>query len=277
MTRELKIMNRVAEHYAALEAAIKRNNWDCKILGLFLQGSQNYNLDEYSEEYMSDIDTKAIVVPGLRSLTYGKTYSEVIELENKEHIEVKDLKTIIAQWEKQNTSYIELLFTDFKLINPEYENAFKELYELREDIARLHPARHALALMGGAHNKFKAMLNPTPDKQEVFDKFGYNPKELCGLIRYHDELVKYINGYESYKDCLVADEKQTEYLMRVKKGSKYSLEEAKTIGESIDKSTKELTDSYTQVAEPYNKLCSEELYLILENTIRETLVKELLK
>lgn len=39
-----------------------------KVLVLFLQGSQNYGLDIYDDDYKSDIDAKAIVLPTLRNI-----------------------------------------------------------------------------------------------------------------------------------------------------------------------------------------------------------------
>jgi len=48
-----KIMNRLQEHYNEAE------NMGYEIVGLFLQGSQNYKLDYEN----SDIDSKAIILP----------------------------------------------------------------------------------------------------------------------------------------------------------------------------------------------------------------------
>ena len=61
MTREEKIMKRVKEHYE--EAC----SLGFEVVAIFLQGSQNYNCDEYSEDYQSDIDTKCIILPSLVS------------------------------------------------------------------------------------------------------------------------------------------------------------------------------------------------------------------
>ena len=66
MTREEKIMKRVKEHYDEACSLGK------EVVAVFLQGSQNYELDEYSEEYMSDIDTKCIILPTLDDIVNGK-------------------------------------------------------------------------------------------------------------------------------------------------------------------------------------------------------------
>ena len=59
-----KIMNRLQEHYNFLIAK------GYEVVCLMLQGSQNYGLDEYSENYISDIDSKAIVLPHFRDFVY---------------------------------------------------------------------------------------------------------------------------------------------------------------------------------------------------------------
>jgi predicted nucleotidyltransferase len=60
MTREESIMKRVREHY---DEALEYFPED-KIVGVFLQGSQNYGLD-YED---SDVDTKLITVPSFREI-----------------------------------------------------------------------------------------------------------------------------------------------------------------------------------------------------------------
>lgn len=56
-----------------------------------LQGSQNYGLDEYSDEYTSDVDTKSIILPSLDDFIYNRTpVSKVRFMPNsEEHAEVK--------------------------------------------------------------------------------------------------------------------------------------------------------------------------------------------
>lgn len=52
MTREENTMNRLQEHYNEIK------NMGYEIVGVFLQGSQNYELDYEN----SDIDSKAIIL-----------------------------------------------------------------------------------------------------------------------------------------------------------------------------------------------------------------------
>ena len=66
MNREQKIMKRVQEHFDYL----KEKGFE--IVFIALQGSQNYELDVYDNDYMSDIDTKAVVLPSFKDFVYGK-------------------------------------------------------------------------------------------------------------------------------------------------------------------------------------------------------------
>ena len=58
--RDTYIFKRIKEHYNFIKDKYE-------VMGIFLQGSQNYELDIYDKDYKSDIDTKAIsnAKPGL--------------------------------------------------------------------------------------------------------------------------------------------------------------------------------------------------------------------
>ena len=98
MNREEKIMKREQEHYEYLLSK------GYEIFFLALQGSQNYGLDIYDEDYMSDIDTKAVVLPSFEDFVYNKKpVSETLVLENNEHIDVKDIRVMFETYKKQNS------------------------------------------------------------------------------------------------------------------------------------------------------------------------------
>lgn len=110
-----KIMARLQEHYDFLV------NKGHEVVGVFLQGSQNYGLDLYTSEYVSDIDSKAIILPSFDDFVYNrKAFSHTYILDNEEHIDTKDIRVMCEMWIKENISYIELLYTNFSIINPEY-------------------------------------------------------------------------------------------------------------------------------------------------------------
>ena len=69
---------------------------------LALQGSQNYGLDVYDEDYMSDIDTKAVILPSFEDFVYNRQpVSETIVLENNEHIDVKDIRVMFETYKSK--------------------------------------------------------------------------------------------------------------------------------------------------------------------------------
>ena len=128
MDRDELIRKRVQEHYDYIKDKYE-------VVALFLQGSQNYGLDVYDEDYTSDVDTKAIVLPTFDDFILSREpISKTIVLENDEHIDVKDIRVMFNMFKKANISYIELLYTDYFIINPKYEHIVKELMNIRDDI-----------------------------------------------------------------------------------------------------------------------------------------------
>jgi predicted nucleotidyltransferase len=98
------IMKRVQEHYdEALQYFPEE-----QIVGIFLQGSQNYDLDYEG----SDVDTKLIVVPSFKDICLNrKPISTTHVRENNEHIDWKDVRKYVEEFRKQNLNFLEILFT----------------------------------------------------------------------------------------------------------------------------------------------------------------------
>lgn len=240
MTREEKIMKRVKEHY---EEACSLGK---EVVAIFLQGSQNYELDEYSDEYQSDIDTKCIILPTLEDIVNSKSpYSSTHVCANNEHIDIKDIRVMFDMFKKQNNAYIELLFTKYYYINPKYEKLVMELKSLAEPISRMHPNQALRCMAGTSAEKFKALEHPYPNTMDKINKFGYDPKQLHHILRLNDFMKRFIAG-ESYDRCLVPN--HVGYLMQVKKGL-YSLAEARRLAYETDQANKQLKEENIVVPE----------------------------
>lgn len=210
MNREQKIQKRLREHYDLLK------NKGYEIVFMALQGSQNYELDVYDEDYMSDVDTKAVVLPNFEDFVYNRhPESQTIVLENNEHIDVKDIRAMFENYKKQNINFIETLFSKYMIINPEYEELVRPLFENRESIAHLNENQAIRCMAGMSMEKLKALKHPYPATVDKIEKFGYDPKQLHHILRINDFIKKYIKG-ESYEKCLIPNEK--EYLIQIKKG-----------------------------------------------------------
>lgn len=260
------IMKRMQEHYAVLE------DMGYEVVGLFLQGSQNYNLG-YED---SDVDTKAIVLPTLDDIILNKkpvSFTHVME--NEEHIDVKDIRVMFENILKQNINFVEILFTDYKIVNPKYSEYLEELFRKREMIAN-YDVRAALNCMAGMQlEKFKALQHKYPITAWKIDKWGYDPKQLSHIIRIEDFMEKYVNG-SSYANCLIYENRM--FMLEVKKGNMYSVEKAVEVAQDCVKLCKEMKDKYLEENETY-KL--EEVLQVMNNTkakiMKKFFVEELMK
>ena len=217
------IMEQVQRHY---DEALKLFPED-RIVGVFLQGSQNYGLDYEG----SDIDTKCIVLPTLEDLIFNrKPVSTTHVLDNNEHLDLKDVRLYMNTFRKQNLNFMEILFTKYKIVNPIYENYWNKLVENNEMIARYDTVGAVRTMKGIAKEKYHAMEHRYPSKADIIDKWGYDGKQLHHLIRIREYLGRYING-QKYADCLIS--KVPDYLKQVKalteNGFYYDLDDARII------------------------------------------------
>lgn len=234
MTREERIMKRVQEHYDYLASK------GYEIVGLFLQGSQNYNNDIYDDDYCSDIDTKAIVLPTFDDFVGGKQpVSTTLILENNEHIDVKDIRVMFDSFTKHNVNFLEILFTDFKIVNPKYENFMQLLFDNNERLAFANRIKLLNCITGMSKQKLCALKHPYPTIKDKIEKFGYDPKQLNHIIRMNYFIKRVLAG-ESFKSALNEIERK-DYLVQVKKGL-YELKEAEEMAIWLDTETYELKE-----------------------------------
>lgn len=239
MNREEKIMTRLQEHYDYL---IGQGH---EVVAIFLQGSQNYDLDLYTEEYMSDIDSKAIILPTFDDfLLNKKAFSYTYILDNEEHIDTKDIRVMCEMLKKENISYVELLYTDFKIINPEYCDIINALLEYKDKIVDINKNQFLRCILGMAMEKRKALTHPYPSIIDKINKFGYDPKQLHHLVRLREFIERYVSG-EQIKECYKT--KQKEYLLNLKlgkdkNGNLLSLQEAKLLADKTINEIKLIKD-----------------------------------
>ncbi len=234
MNREELIMSKVTDHY---NTAVSLG---FEVVAVFLQGSQNYELDEYSEEYMSDVDTKCIILPKLSDFVNGnEPYSSTHILPNDEHIDIKDIRVMFEMFKKQNNSFIEILFTKYFIINPKYEELVQKLLLNREKIARMNFNLALKAMAGTSHQKLIALEHHYPSVEHKIEKFGYDPKQLHHILRVNDLMKKFINKENLYADILVPN--HAPFLLKIKKGI-LPLSEARRLALETDQDTKRLKE-----------------------------------
>lgn len=228
----MTVMDRVREHY---DEALTYFPED-RIVGIFLQGSQNYGL----ATPQSDVDTKLIVTPTFRDIAMNRKPVSTTHIRaNEEHIDFKDIRLYIQTFRKQNLNFLEILYTDFAIVNPIYEKQWNRLVKSREAITHFNPYRSVQSMKGIALEKYHAMEHEYPSKVEVLKKYGYDPKQLHHLVRVEDYLGRYING-ESYESCLDPGPMKQE-LIEIKMG-KYSLADARSIADKAKAHVEEMAE-----------------------------------
>ena len=233
--RHDKIMKRVQEHYdEALQYFPEE-----QIVGVFLQGSQNYELDYEG----SDVDTKLIVVPSFRDICLNKKPVSTTHIRaNDEHTDWKDIRLYMETFRKQNLNFLEILFTDFYIINPMYKEEWDRLVAAREFIARMNPYRAVKSMKGIALEKFHAMEHRYPTKVDIIDKYGHDGKQTSHLIRVDDYLTRYIAG-EDYESCLHPTPSLVPRILAYK-NQEVPLEEARAEAKEILAHTESIADEF---------------------------------
>ena len=234
-TRKENITQRLADH---LQEGLDYFD-KSQIVGIFLQGSQNYNLDLPG----SDVDTKLIVVPSFKEIALNKKPVSTTHIrENEEHIDFKDVRLYMETFRKQNLNFLEILFTDFCWVNPLYQNQWNRLVRNREHIAHMNEFRAVKSMKGIALEKYHAMEHPYPSKVDILAKYGYDSKQLHHLVRVRDYLERYLNG-ESYYSCLHPEGKMKDYLLSIKRGD-YELAAARDIADREIERVGEIADVF---------------------------------
>ena len=240
MTREEKIMSRLREHY---EEALEYFD-ESRIVGIFLQGSQNYGLDYEG----SDIDTKLIVLPSFEDIAFNKKPVSTTHVRaNEEHIDFKDLRLYMQTFRKQNLNFLEILFTEFKILNPQYEKMWDVLIENRERIARYNEFQAIKSMKGIAMEKYHAMKHPYPSKLDIIEAHGYDGKQVHHLIRVEDYIERYIAG-ESYESCLRPTAAKVAHMMEYKR-QEIPLEIAQVEADAAIAHVTEIADAFAATVE----------------------------
>ena len=194
-----KIFKRLHEDFDTVELMGKNQGFSC--IGVFLRGSQNYNLDDEQ----SDIDSLAIVLPNLDNLIKG--YKPSIEHHNEDdsHVDIKDIRYFFDSLKKQNPSYLEMMSTEYYVLDYKWKVLWDEFWNMdcptsewgvlsnREAICCYHPYRALQSIYGDMKSKYKNLFHDAPHSHEDIEKYGYCLKDFHHLNRMKGVLVKYLS------------------------------------------------------------------------------------
>lgn len=167
------------EHYSE----ISKFYTEAKILGVFLYGSQNYNIATET----SDVDSVAIIVPDMDDLIFNVPVSKEYHFANGEHCVVKDIREIVKMWKKQNINFLEILFTDYFYIQEFYVPFWNNFLNIRDEIVYYDVEKTFNSISGQAKHTY--LRNPDDNKIKA------------NALRMYYFLRAYLSGLP-YKDCL---------------------------------------------------------------------------
>lgn len=240
MSKHEDIMARLDHHYFESEPYFGADN----IVGIWLQGSQNYELDLPE----SDVDTKMIVTPKFKDIALNaKPVSTTHIRPNDEHTDWKDIRLYIETFRKQNLNFLEILFTNYYSIHRDYFDQWERLMKHNEEIAHMNPWRAIKSMKGIAMEKYHAMEHHYPSREHILKTYGYDIKQLHHLVRVDNYLTRYIKG-DAYADCLIPDDRMKEFLLDIKKG-KWGLAAARSLAEQSLAHVIEISDAACDMLE----------------------------
>lgn len=178
---------------------LEASGYTVAFIGIY--GSQNYGLDVNTDEYQSDIDMKAVVVPTLDNLIRNsKPVSTVVDTEWGQ-CDIKDIRVFFETLMKANPAYVEVLYTDHLYVNPKFEEEVNQILSLKDELMEALAPQFMKAMYGMLCEKAKAMCHPYPSILHKIEKYGYDGKQLSHAYRLLVMMDDYFNKKKPLKEC----------------------------------------------------------------------------
>lgn len=261
----ITVNDRLIEHWDY--ASKKYNIWF-----LALYGSQNYGLDTKN----SDVDTKGLIIPSFKQLARSEsTINSVIVTDRDEHVEIKDCYSMINNFWKQNINFLEILFTEYVLLNGDYLEEWQALVDLREEIARFDELKAIKAMAGMAKQKFEHLSTPHESVKHLIEAYGYDGKQLSNIMRLKNFMYNYIRGL-SFEECLTKHFPHNKDFLMAAKMQKFDYNTAKDMAEWITNGMNSIVDDCIKTKtfsknEKVKKEVEDIIYSVYEKSIRKEL------
>lgn len=239
------------------------------VWGIFLKGSQNYNLDIYTEEYKSDFDFMAFVIPSFNELYSGKAESTLQFRENGT-TEIKDIRHLHTLIKKANLTAFELLFTEYKIVK---SHSF--LFGLAEHLLKERFMLFIDSIPKIINNKQKTLFKTTEKRAHLIEKYGYDPKELHHIVRLRYMLEELAKG-KSFTESIWYNEGVTrDILISIKNPSspidKMTVNSISTAATVV---ADEMVQKINKADFPLKDDACNELYDIIKGIIKSNMIIE---
>ena len=239
-----------------------------------IYGSQNYGLDMFTDEYTSDIDMKAVVVPTLDDLIRNsKPVSTTIETEWGQ-CDIKDIRSYFQTLLKANPAYVETLYTPYHIVDEKFKNEFNEIFNLKDGLVKTLSGQFIRSMYGMMCEKEKALCHPYPTIAHKIEKYGYDGKQAHHILRLWVMMKDYFEKGLPLTNCLYPSGSINELIEL--KLNKPSLEKVKDIVQTIMKDAKEFKENILDnIDEKKTDYSVKEQFLILsQNIIKNKIIKE---
>lgn len=250
--RHHDIMDRVHLHYEYAVSHYGREN----VLGVFLYGSQNYECDNEG----ADVDTKCILLSDLYHLAirpYETKHLHVPREEGQdpEVCECMTLQHMVANWKKQNPNFLEIMFTYFYVLNPEYEDIWwSYIAGYREHIARYDVRQ---GIMSVAHQALNTIKQGPMDGKKIG-----NARRLLYLLHAYDVGLP-------YKDCLIPPDN---VFIKALKAGRVPVKEGEA--DTLSAAFREMIDKYEERESGVNRALDCSLDNFVMDMIRRRIMNE---
>ena len=186
-----------------------------------IHGSQNYQLDLYTNEYQSDFDYECVILPRLEELVkQTKPVSTVYDYQGG-HIGVKDIRFFASDLVKANPTYLECLATPHRMTCDKGCQQIEEMADLLDDLVTEAGSQFVMACQGMFRERIRKMLNVSPATQKNIESYGYDGKSASHLYRMTVMLRTFIT---TGKMQLIPSDQDKAIMMQLKL-HKYPLDE----------------------------------------------------
>ncbi|MGL5506526.1 MAG: hypothetical protein ACRDB0_01345 [Paraclostridium sp.] len=236
-----------------------------------LTGSHNYNLNRPD----SDLDYKIFIVPSFDDLYYNMYCHKKAEHSELIDYDYHDVRNLIYRLSKSNVNFIEVLFSEEIIINPELpvwaKYAISELMSMKKDIAKMNLPYLFDACLGMKHNKLKLIDKGSGSSIQYVKKHGYDTKSAMNAYRILDFLERFAKTeFNDFKSAIWYTDKEKTMLNAILNGS-FTKEEVVNIikqkEQFIKDNYKDLYKAHELNEETYNRLEK-----IVKNLVKHSII-----
>ena len=175
---------------------------DLELLGVFAYGSMNYG---YYKEGVSDIDAYAIIFPKYEALYENNKMNKEYQINDKSKLMIVDIRIFMEDIIAQKLNALQLLCTDYKVINPKYERFFNETFNC-DKCAAINPKAFVLRLVAQGIKTIEKKNLTNKDLHNAMRVFNSALDYLYGLSLKNVLCSKNINVHNMLYDIKYSNE-----------------------------------------------------------------------